>query len=340
MIGSLRMITRRTGTVWEDIYGEVIFNALLATLLLIIHLNWHQLKFKMISHQLLFIPVSFLLVFRCSNSYGRYWEGRGLLGQLTFNTREINTKCVCYTSDSILAENVRRLSLSCMYLITMTVKSYWDKTIDPEFIFDYSKVEKFLTEKEWIHLSKLTSGQPLFVLMLLRKHVADGCGRKSISSLQCFEMNQDISSLHTTWNAMMKITSTPLPYPWMHLTKVVLNLFVTSMIFPAVSVLGWVAIPFIIIIAFMLFGLAAIGHEMEDPFGDDVNDFDLATFESSVFVDVENLFQRDDQLHQPHQPHQPQQNQQRKEDPFDYRPLKDASQSPTLWHPEMTSSHI
>eukprot|EP01060_Flectonema_neradi_P022783 TRINITY_DN309_c1_g1_i2.p1 TRINITY_DN309_c1_g1~~TRINITY_DN309_c1_g1_i2.p1 ORF type:complete len:333 (+),score=41.73 TRINITY_DN309_c1_g1_i2:22-1020(+) len=313
--------TSSATAVWQNIYGEVISSTLFAIAMLIVHRHWYKLEFKIVSHQLLFIPVSFLLVFRCSNSYARYWEGRGLLGQLTFCTREINTKCVCYTTDKILASNIKRLSLCCMYLITLTVQTYWDKLSDSDFSYDYSKVEDLLTKKEWDHLTSLKSGQPLFVLMILRRYIAEASSRQVLTPLQGYEINQDISTLHTTWNAMLKITSTPLPYPWMHLTKVVLYLFVYSMVFPVISVLDWVGVPFIVVISFMLFGLAAIGQEMEDPFGDDVNDFDLSKIENNVVIDVENLFRKESEPQNNAPVQQP--------DPYAYRLMNDTSQ--TSW---------
>ena len=289
MTGSLLIITKLTGTVWVSIYPEVLTATLLALGLAIVHDNWYELDYPIVSHQLMFTPVSFLLVFRCSNSYGRYWEGRGLLGQLTFNTREINTKCVCYAGDPELANTIRRLSIACMKIVNLTVASFWDKVSDSGFTWDYSSVQDHLTSEELEHLSSLSSGQPLYLMMLMRREISEAGSEGKLTPFQCYEMSQDLASLHTVWNAMMKITSTPVPFPWMHLTKFILYSFTFSLTFPAITSMKWVAVPFMTLISFMLFGLAAMGEEMEDPFGDDVNDFDLTKFEKNVVADVSNL---------------------------------------------------
>eukprot|EP01060_Flectonema_neradi_P005207 TRINITY_DN13455_c1_g1_i1.p1 TRINITY_DN13455_c1_g1~~TRINITY_DN13455_c1_g1_i1.p1 ORF type:complete len:441 (+),score=66.51 TRINITY_DN13455_c1_g1_i1:64-1323(+) len=289
MTGSLLLITKLTGTVWVSIWPEVITSTIVSFGLVMVHTHLYELDYPIISHQLMFMPVSFLLVFRCSNSYGRYWEGRGLLGQLTFNTREINTKCVCYAGDPALANTIRRLSIACMKMVNLTVAAFWDKVSDPDFTWDYTSVSEHLTAEEIEHLNSLASGQPLYLLMLMRREIAEAGNEGKLSQLQCFEMSQDLASIHTVWNAMMKITSTPVPFPWMHLTKFILYGFTFTLTFPAVTAMKWVAIPFMTLISFMLFGLAAMGDEMEDPFGDDVNDFDLAKFEKNVVTDVSNL---------------------------------------------------
>eukprot|EP00662_Eupelagonemidae_sp_cell21_P019164 gene19164-47786_t len=41
--------------------------------------------------------LAFLIVFYCTNAYKCYWEGRTLLGQLTFGARELYAKAICFS---------------------------------------------------------------------------------------------------------------------------------------------------------------------------------------------------------------------------------------------------
>ena len=52
--------------------------------------------------------------------------------------------------------------------------------------------------------------------------------------------------------------------------------------FQLYSKLSWVAIPGTVVAAYIILGLAAIGREIEDPFGSDVNDLDLDKYCQSL----------------------------------------------------------
>lgn len=50
--------------------------------------------------------------------------------------------------------------------------------------------------------------------------------------------------------------------------------------------LGWITIPGTIIAAYIILGLAAIGHEIENPFGLDVNDLDMDGYVNQLAHDL------------------------------------------------------
>jgi len=69
---------------------------------------------------------------------------------------------------------------------------------------------------------------------------------------------------------------TPIPFPYVHLCKVLLLIFLASMPFvidPGLGFYAGVALP--TCVAMGLLGIDAIATELENPFGDDPNDHDM-----------------------------------------------------------------
>ena len=322
VLGSLRFLFRVSGTVWTEIFGHLLCLVLLTVAFLMIHTFAHEVDVSLTGHQIVLVPMSFLLVFRCSNSYQRYWDGRSLLGSLVYSCRELVSKGYLYPSlgnapDSStdvdadaddadvarVSENIRRYTLAAACLINTTVASHWER-LDWErkarrkgggaaaaapFLLNLSGLRSRvqLTDEEFEDISAVQKTQPLLLLLWLRMEVAYAERRGFLTPLHALDMNQTLGELQQVWNGMLKITSTPLPYLWVHLSRVVLWSFLVTLIPPAVSVMTWVAIPFILVTSFLFLGLITVGNEMEDPFGTDINDFDLAAFERTIAQDLQ-----------------------------------------------------
>eukprot|EP00754_Rhynchopus_humris_P013213 Rhum_TRINITY_DN14317_c4_g1::Rhum_TRINITY_DN14317_c4_g1_i1::g.80319::m.80319/K08994/yneE; putative membrane protein len=324
VLGSLRFLFRVSGTVWTEIFGHLLFLVLLTVAFLMIHTFAHKFDVSLTGHQIVLVPMSFLLVFRCSNSYQRYWDGRSLLGSLVYSCRELVSKAYLYPSlgnapDSSfdadadanaddadvarVSENIRRYTLATACLINTTVASHWER-LDWErkarrrgggaaaaapFLLNLSTLRSRaqLTDEEFEDISSVQKTQPLLLLLWLRMEVAYAERRGYLTPLHALDMNQTLGELQQVWNGMLKITSTPLPYLWVHLSRVVLWSFLVTLIPPAVSVMTWVAIPFILVTSFLFLGLITVGNEMEDPFGTDINDFDLVAFEGIIKRDLD-----------------------------------------------------
>jgi len=53
--------------------------------------------------------------------------------------------------------------------------------------------------------------------------------------------------------------------------------------------LGWITIPGCIFAAYIIIGLAAIGNEVENPFGHDVNDLPLEAYCEELELDIDTI---------------------------------------------------
>ena len=104
-----------------------------------------------------------------------------------------------------------------------------------------------------------------------------------------------INSLNTmadTLTGCERILMTPLPAAYNIAIAQITWLYVLVLPFQLYSTLGWLAIPGTIVAAYIILGLAAIGREIENPFGRDVNDLDLDRYCNSLAVELDILVSR------------------------------------------------
>ncbi|KAK5111581.1 hypothetical protein LTR62_004877 [Meristemomyces frigidus] len=89
-----------------------------------------------------------------------------------------------------------------------------------------------------------------------------------------------------------RVVNTPLPIAYSISISQITWAYVLCLPFQLVTYLGWVAIPGTILAGYIIIGLAAIGRELENPFGDDVNDLPLDAYCHELANDIDALTSR------------------------------------------------
>ncbi|KAK9457601.1 Bestrophin, RFP-TM, chloride channel-domain-containing protein [Dipodascopsis uninucleata] len=103
----------------------------------------------------------------------------------------------------------------------------------------------------------------------------------------------EVSFFYTQTNSLTEILTgterilrTPLPLAYNILCNQLAWIFVMLLPFQLVLSLGWVAIPATVVAGYVILGLAAIGLEIENPFGFDPNDLDLNRYCQTISVEI------------------------------------------------------
>lgn len=98
-----------------------------------------------------------------------------------------------------------------------------------------------------------------------------------------------ISALTDTQSSAERVLTTPLPVGYNILISQIVLLYVYLLPFQLYSALDWVAIPGTIAAAYIILGIAAIGNELENPFGNDVNDLPLDSYCEELSRELDTL---------------------------------------------------
>lgn len=98
-----------------------------------------------------------------------------------------------------------------------------------------------------------------------------------------------LGSLTDTQAQAERVLTTPLPMGYTILISQIVLLYVYLLPFQLYQYLGWVTIPGTVASAYIILGLAAIGNELENPFGNDVNDLPLDHYCEELANEINTL---------------------------------------------------
>ena len=234
-----------------------------------------HLKNITVMHGMLGFVISLLLVFRTNTAYDRWWEGRRLLGSLVNNSRNLAMKL-----NSLLPEEDtenRKFYRLIIIEYAFAVKRHLRGNQQNSDIFTsiYAVSDK-------LH-------KPNYLVNLLFKRINELYVNKIISGEQLLFLNNEISSLTDICGACERIKTTPIPYSYSVFIKKFIFFYVMTLPFGYVFTLGFLTIPVVVFVFYVLASLEIIAEEIEDPFGIDANDLPVTQICKNIQKHVSEL---------------------------------------------------
>ncbi|KAF8472562.1 Bestrophin, RFP-TM, chloride channel-domain-containing protein [Kalaharituber pfeilii] len=110
-------------------------------------------------------------------------------------------------------------------------------------------------------------------------------GTMPASVIQC-QVYSCLTGMLESFGGCERVLQTPLPIAYNIAISQITWLYVMALPFQLFPRLGWVTIPGTIVAAYIILGIAAIGREIENPFGLDVNDLDMDGYVSELANDL------------------------------------------------------
>lgn len=230
-------------------------------------------------HSLLGFAISMLLVFRTNTAYDRWWEGRKLWGALVNNSRNLAVKL-----NSILSRDDEKnrsffkkiiplfASELCIHLQNEKTRLALDTDPHPEIVgFDSSK-----------HIPNQIVGLMMNKVHLLHRD-------KDISDYQLLFLNNELQSFLDICGACERIKNTPIPYSYSAFIKKFIFFYVMTLPLGFALSLGYLTIPVVIFIFYVLASLEIIAEEIEDPFGKDDNDLPMQKIATNIGKNIEDI---------------------------------------------------
>lgn len=239
------------------------FSALLCYALLDI-LRFHENDFHttISMHSLLGIVLGLFLVFRTNSAYDRWWEGRKLWGSMVNNTRNFAHKLNAFLEKKDV-EN-RQWFAQMIPNFVISVKEHLRKGVNSRDLDILD--EKFLSRLEGVkHIPNRLSS-------MLYERVNNLYKDKSISGEHLFLLDKELKEFSEILGACERIKSTPIPYSYTMYIKQFIFIYVVTLPFAFVTTSGYITIPIVMLITFVLLSVELIAEEIEDPFGRDIND--------------------------------------------------------------------
>jgi ion channel-forming bestrophin family protein len=215
-----------------------------------------------VMHTLLSFVISMLLVFRTNTAYDRWWEGRKLWGSLVNNSRNLAIKL-----HSMLIDDEEKHRSFFRKAIPM-----YASVLSHHLRSELTRLA--LDEHEHPELKHLDANKhiPNQVAILLFQRVNNLYKEGKITDAQLIVLNNELQSFTDICGACERIKNTPIPYSYSAFLKKFIFFYVMTLPLSFVISLGYIAIPVVAFIFYVLASLELVAEEIEDPFGGDAND--------------------------------------------------------------------
>ncbi len=223
-------------------------------------------------HSLLGIVLGLFLVFRTNSAYDRWWEGRKLWGSFVNNTRNFSLKLNAFLESDDM-EN-RNWFAKMVPNLVVSLKEHLRKGVNlNELERPSDDFEEKLKEKKHI---------PNSLSSMLYARVNGLYKKQLLTGEQLFLLDKELKEFSDVIGACERIKNTPIPYSYTMYIKQFIFIYVITLPFAFVTTSGYITVPIVVLITFVLLSVELIAEEIEDPFGKDIND--LPTDELSLKI--------------------------------------------------------
>ena len=227
-------------------------------------------------HSLLGFAISMLLVFRTNTAYDRWWEGRKLWGALVNNSRNLAVKLNSILphddekNRSFFKEIIPRFATELrVHLQLEDTRFSLDEKPHPE-IPDFDRRKHVPNQVASLIISR--------TMQLHRQN--------AITGDQLIFLNPELTSLLDICGACERIKNTPIPYSYSAFIKKFILLYIMTLPLGFVFNLGYLVIPVVIFVFYVLASLELIAEEIEEPFGNDANDLPMVRIAENIKKNV------------------------------------------------------
>jgi putative membrane protein len=215
------------------------------------------------AHSLIGFALSMLLVFRTNTAYDRWWEGRRLWGSLVNTSRNLALKLSASLQDAeekaFFASAIPTFAVElAKHLRLATTKFEMDERPHPE-------IPNFDTAK---HIPAQAAA--LIIGRLYELH-----RKGAFKPEEMLMMNEEARAFMDICGACERIRNTPIPYSYSAFIKKFILIFVLTLPFGFAFSLGYLSVPVVAFIFYVLASLEIIAEEIEEPFGLDHNDLPM-----------------------------------------------------------------
>jgi ion channel-forming bestrophin family protein len=273
--------------------------------------------------------VGLSLSFRSSTAYERYSEGRRYWAQLSLSTQNLARLVWIYADerpDSIKDDVLRKVSLCNLlasfayalkhklrfepfthyedldirirHVVTLAHEAERRDWREPSFL---RRVGRLLglpmadsNPRKLIKYAKQPLGNvPLEILgycsAIIKEMFDDGTLKAPPFQTQALTL---LSQMNDVLIGTDRVLNTPLPIAYSIAITQITWVYIMLLPFQLFSSLKWITIPATLFAAYIILGLSMIGAEIENPFGDDVNDLPLDLFCRHISQEIDIITSR------------------------------------------------
>lgn len=270
------------GSILPNIYPQILLITLLSALITSIQYSFPGSfsSYSTAPFTLLGVALSLFLGFRNNASYQRWWEARGLWGQLVFDARSLTRQVLSFIDEETeIGPDTQRCLIYLTIAFTHALRHRLRGTSP------WQDVDRFV-EPEYHSNMRQARNLPEYLMRLMGKKLGYSRRHQLSSDLMIQNMDERLTSMTVVLAACERIQNTPLPFAYMLLVHRTTYLYCFMLPFGLASSLGWATPLVCAIVAYTFFGLDALSEELEEPFGLAANQLPLTALSRTIEINL------------------------------------------------------
>jgi putative membrane protein len=271
-------------SVIRDIKAQVFLSMVVSLIITIVYKNGYSgFSQPILAGLIPGIVLGLLLVFRTNTAYERFWEGWHIAGMTVFIGRNLSRQMWMTIPDNTLENTQEKIGyLRLVAAFFMAMKQHLRHAgIDEE-------LKSVLSTERCLQLQEATN-MPLKITQWIGAYLTKQYNQKTIDTIQFAALNRLLDQFVECLSRCERILAAPMPYSYSIHLRHLLILYCFALPFQVVKDLQLWTVPVVGVVAFALFGIEAIGLEIENPFGYDANDIPLDRLCQKLHNDIEEL---------------------------------------------------
>jgi ion channel-forming bestrophin family protein len=232
------------------------------------------------------IVLGLLLVFRTNTAYDRFWEGRKCWGMVTNNSRNLARQiwvAIELDSEPDRAQKIAQkiATVRLLEAFALALKQHLRQG-------DLTELQNLISPHQAQQLN-VASNAPLEIIFWISDYLQTQCRQSKLHVQQLTAMQGNLDRMVEALGGCERILKTPMPMAYAIHLKQLLLLYCLSLPFQMVGTMhSWTPLG-VMLVAFMVFGIEAIGTEIENPFGQDPNDLPLNVICQTIGRNIEDM---------------------------------------------------
>lgn len=225
-------------------------------------------------HLIFSFILTIIISFRVNTSYARWWEGRTLWGTLVNNCRNLGLKFEVYLglhNYPTFYELLRRLPVIIKANLRNDRKEL-KAELEALGIYDFDSQHPVL----------LVTKRMYFILNQLRNE-------DKLRFEQYLVLDGHLGNLIDMTGGCERIANTHVPPAFAFFVKQALLFYSLMFPFGWIDTFGFLIIPMMVMIVYILLGLEILSEELEEPFGKEDNDLPLSIISKNIARNIEQI---------------------------------------------------
>lgn len=249
------------------------------------------------------LPLGIFLGFRNTTAYDRFWEGRKLWGGLVNTSRSLTRQILTLIeplpeADPAISGEGAVVAFETAFVHHLIAYAHALR----HHLRDTSPFDTLghVLGEPGAERFRGQENVPYAILQRLGELAVEARRKHWIHVFHVPVLEASLTSLTDIQGACERIKATPIPFSYTVLMHRIVAIYCTLLPFGLMDAIKWATPAVVLTISYCFFGLDAIGEELEQPFGKDINDLPLKAISRTI---ERNLRERlGEKLPPPHTP--------------------------------------